>query len=62
MQTTAGYTCSCRRPVRLAVTRDRLYRPAPERDAVWVVDRRGGTLLRTVAVGRGPVGIAAGAP
>jgi hypothetical protein len=46
----------------LAVTRDRLYVPAPERDAVWVVDRQRGTLLRTVSVGRGPVAIAAGAP
>jgi hypothetical protein len=46
----------------LAVTRERVYVPNPWGREVWVVDRRGGGLMRPVAVGHGPVGLALSGP
>jgi hypothetical protein len=43
--------------VDLAATRERVY-VADGRGAVWALDARGGALVHTLAVGRGPVGLA----
>jgi hypothetical protein len=45
----------------LAVTRERVY-AADGRGAVWALDARGGALVRTLAVGRGPIGLALSGP
>ena len=45
----------------LAVTRERVY-VADGRGAVWALDARGGALVRTLAVGRGPIGLALSGP
>ena len=41
----------------LAVTRERVY-VADGRGAVWAIDARSGALVGTLAVGRGPIGLA----
>jgi len=41
----------------LAISGDRLYVPAPERNEVWALDRRHGTLLARIPVGAGPISI-----
>jgi hypothetical protein len=46
----------------LAATDDRLYTVGPLADRVWALDRRGGALVQTLAVGRGPVGLALSGP
>jgi hypothetical protein len=45
----------------LAVTRERVF-VADGRAAVWALDARSGALARTLAVGRGPVGLALSEP
>jgi hypothetical protein len=45
----------------LTVTRERVY-VADGRGAVWALDARGGALVGTLAVGRGPVGLALSGP
>jgi hypothetical protein len=49
------------RAVTLAVVGDRIYVPHPYGSEVWALDRRTGRLVRTIPVGRGPVGITLGA-
>jgi hypothetical protein len=44
----------------LAVTAGRVYASAPERGAVWALDRRSGRLVATLPAGRGPAGMALG--
>jgi hypothetical protein len=46
------------RAVTLAVARDRIYVPDPYGSAVWALDRRRGRLVRTIPVGRSPMGVA----
>ena len=48
--------------VGLAVTAARVYASAPTRDVVWALDRRTGRHLASLAVGRGPAGLALGPP
>jgi hypothetical protein len=46
----------------LAATADRVYASAPERGAVWALDRRTGALTATLPAERAPAGLALAGP